>query len=208
MANILLIDDSRLARNVLRSMLEREGYTICGEAPNGRAGFEKYKQLKPDLVFCDIMMNEMNGVECTKAILSVDSNAKIIICTSMGDELHYGDAMKSGAKGFIKKPLANDEVIQMAKKLLGEPVSGAKLSYKKLMEERAAAKGISGKPLLDFFDAFRQINGFELDDPKVNVQYLNENTARITVAVRALLSAKLPTAQAEHLMNIFEGLVQ
>lgn len=207
MAKILLIDDSRLARNVLRSRLEKEGYTICGEAPNGREGVEKYKQLKPDLVFCDIMMNEMNGVECTKAIMSVDPDARIIICTSMGDELHYSEAIKAGAKGFIKKPLADDEVIQLAKKLIGEPVSGAKLSYKKLMEERAQAKGISGKPLLDFFDAFRQINGFELDDPKVNMQYLKENTARVTVAVRALLSAKLPTAQTEHLMNVFEGLV-
>lgn len=207
MANILLIDDSRLARNVLRSMLEKGGYTICGEAPDGREGFEKYKQLKPDLVFCDIMMNEMNGVECTTAILSVDPDAKIIICTSMGDELHYGEAIKSGAKGFIKKPLVDEEVIHMTKELIGEPVSGTKHSYKKLMEERAEEKGISGKPLLDFFDAFRQINGFELDDPKVDAPYLKENTARITVAVRALLSAKLPTAQAEHLMDVFEALV-
>ena len=100
MANILLIDDSMLARNLLRLILENAGYTICGEAPNGKEGLEKYKQLKPDLVFCDIMMDEMNGLECMRAILSVNPDANVVILTSVGDELHLDEAIKSGAKGF------------------------------------------------------------------------------------------------------------
>lgn len=208
MANILLIDDSQLARNILRLILETEGHTICGEASNGRMGFEKYKQLNPDLVFCDIMMNEMNGVECLRAIRSVNPEAKVVICTSIGDELHFNEAISSGAKAFIKKPIATDEVVHTTRALIGKSASDAPPSYKKLMEERAGEKGISGKPILDFFDAFRQINDFGLDDPRVDAQYLKENTERVTIAVRALLSAKMPTAQAEHLMNIFEGLAR
>lgn len=207
MTNILLIDDSMLARNLLRHILEDKGYTICGEAANGREGFEKYKQLKPDLVFCDLMMDEMDGLECLRAIMSVSPGAKVVMCTSINDKLHLKEAMKSGAKSYLKKPAIADEVIHITKTLIGEPLSGTSLSYKKLMEKRAAEKGVEGKPLLDFFDTFRQINGFELDDPRVDVQYLKENTARITIAVRALLSAKLSIEILDYLMDVFEGLV-
>lgn len=207
MTNILLIDDSLLARNLLRLTLEDGGYTICGEAANGREGLEKYKQLNPDLVFCDIMMDEMNGLECLRAILSISPEARVIICTSAGDELHLEDAMKSGAKGFLKKPAVADDVISITKKLIGEPSPDSNLSYKKLMEKRCGEKGIEGKALLDFFDAFRQINGFELDDPKVYVQYLKENTERVTIAVRALLSAKMPIVILDYLVDVFQGLV-
>lgn len=207
MANILLIDDSMLARNMLRLILEDKGYIICGEAVNGKEGFEKYKQLKPDLVFCDIMMDEMNGLECMQAILSVAPDAKVVICTSVGDELHLDEALKSGAKGFFKKPVVYDDVIHITEMLIGKPSPETRLSYKKLMEKGANEKGIEGKCLLDFFDAFRQINGFELDDPKVDEQYLKENTAQVTIAVRALLSAKMPTIISEYLMDVFQGLV-
>ncbi len=207
MANILLIDDSMLARNLLRLILENAGYTICGEAPNGKEGLEKYKQLKPDLVFCDIMMDEMNGLECMRAILSVNPDANVVILTSVGDELHLDEAIKSGAKGFFKKPVVPVDLLKITEKLIGMPSSETTLSYKKLMEKRAWEKGIEGKPLLDFFDAFRQINGFELDDPKSDVQFLKENTAQITIAVRALLSAKMPTLISEQLMDVFQGLV-
>lgn len=209
MTNILLIDDSMLARNLLRHMLEDKGYTICGEAANGREGFEKYKQLKPDLVFCDMMMDEMDGIECLRAIMSISPEAKVVMCTSINDELHLKEAMKSGAKSYLKKPAVADEVIHITKSLIGEPLSGPKpnLSYKKLMEKRCGEKGIEGKALLDFFDAFRQINGFELDDPKVDVQYLKENTERVTIAVRALLSAKMPIVILDYLMDVFQGLV-
>lgn len=207
MTNILLIDDSLLARNLLRHILEDKGYTICGEAANGREGFEKYKQLKPDLVFCDLMMDEMDGIECLRAIMSVSPEAKVVMCTSINDKLHLKEAMKSGAKSYLKKPAVAEEVIHITKTLIGEPLSSTNLSYKKLMEKRAAEKGIEGKVLLDFFDAFRQINAFELDDPKVDVQYLKENTERVTIAVRALLSAKMPIVILDHLMDVFQGLV-
>lgn len=207
MAGILLIDDSMLARNMLRLILEEKGYTVCGEAVNGIEGLEKFKRLNPDLVFCDIMMNEMDGWECMRAILSVSPEARIVILTSVGDELHLDEAMKSGAKAFLKKPAVAEDVIRITEKLIGKPSPDTKLSYKALMEKRASEKGIEGKALLDFFDAFRQINGFELDDPKVNVQYLKENTASVTIAVRALLSAKMPTALSEPLMDVFGGLI-
>lgn len=206
MAKILLIDDSQLARNLLRLILEEEGYTVCGEASNGREGLEKYKQLKPDLVFCDIMMNEVNGVECLQAILAEDPDAKVVMCTSVGDKLHFNETIEAGAKGFVTKPIKTAEVSYITRLLIGEPTPASQKSYKDLMEEKALEKGLERKAVLDFFAAFRQLNGFELDDPRVDNEYLRENAESVTIGVRALLSAKMPTAQADHLMKIFDGL--
>ena len=128
MVGILLIDDSMLARNMLRLILEEKGYTVCGEAVNGIEGLEKFKRLKPDLVFCDIMMNEMDGWECMRAILSVSPEARIVILTSVGDELHLDEAMKSGAKAFLKKPAVAGDVIRITEKLIGKPSPDTTLS--------------------------------------------------------------------------------
>jgi len=207
MANVLLIDDSQLARGLMRGIMENTGYTVCGEAANGQEGLEKFKQMRPDLVFCDIMMHGMNGVECMREILKEDPNAKVVICTSVGDKLHTEEAITAGAKGFIVKPIKASEVIRITETLIGKPAPVPKKSYKEIMSERAASEGIEGKPLLDFFEAFQKFNGFGFDDPKINEQYLRENGAGMIIGVRALLSAKMSKAQVDQVMNIFEGLV-
>lgn len=207
MAKIMLVDDSRLARNLLRAILENNGYIVCGEASNGRKGVEKYRKLKPDLVFCDLMMNEMDGLECMRTILKEDPEAKVVICTSAGDELHSREALSSGAKGFLVKPINASEAVQLAEKLIGKPVPASQKTYKELMEERAISAGVDGKPLLDFFEAFRKLNGFGLDDARVNEQYLRDNIAGWTIGVRALLTAKTAAAQVDQVMDIFQNLV-
>ena len=206
MAGVLLIDDSTLARKLVRNILQNKGYTVCGEASDGRKGLEKSKKLKPDLVFCDILMNEMNGVECLQAILAYDPGARVVICTSVGDELHANEASQAGARGFIVKPINAEEVIRVTEMLIGKPAPVPKKNYRDLMEERAEAEGIGGKPLLDFFEAFRQFNGFGIDSAKVDGQYLADNAARLTIGIRALLSAKMSSAQAERLLDIFREL--
>lgn len=202
MAGILLIDDAQITRTLLRMMLEENGYTVCGEAANGIDGLKQYRDLRPDLVFCDIMMNEMNGMECMQAILDEDTNATVVICTSAGDEIHIKEALDAGAKEFITKPVKAVEVIRIAEKFMGKPVT-KRISYKELMEKRAAEAGVDGKPLLDFFAAFRQYSGFGFSDPRVTEQYLRENGAGITIGVRALLSAKMSTEQVNKIMDVF-----
>lgn len=108
MGRILLIDDAQFARMVLRTMLEDRGYEICGEAENGREGLEKYKELKPDLVFCDIRMNEMDGIDCLRAILAEDPKAKVVICAAISDKSRISEFMEAGAKGHIEKPIYID----------------------------------------------------------------------------------------------------
>ncbi len=207
MAKILLIDDSQLARDLLRNILNKKGHVICGEASNGKAGAEMYKQLKPDLVFCDIMMNEVDGMNCLKAIMAEDPKAKVVICTSVGDEISVSEATAAGAREFIVKPVKAADVIRITEELIGKSELGLTMSYKKLMEDRAAAQGVAVKTLLDFFAAFRQFSGMDFDDPKVDARYLKENAASIAVGVRALLAAKMLAAQADQVVDVFQTLV-
>lgn len=204
MARILLIDDAQFARMVLRSILEDNGYEICGEAENGIEGFEKFTRLKPDLVFCDVRMNEMDGRDCLRAILSHDPSAKVVMCTAISEPSNIEALLKEGAKGYIEKPTREKELLRITRELLKNVADNK--TYKELMEQYAAAEGLAKKPLLDFFEAFRSINGFDLDDGRIDGQYLKENGESLFVGVRALLSAKLTMEQLRQLEDAFRRL--
>lgn len=206
MAKILLIDDSRFACNLLRRILRREGYEVCEDAHSGREGIEKYRKFKPDLVFCDVMMNDMNGLDCLRQIKKENPDAKVVVCSSVGDDMHAGDAFEAGATDFLPKPLKDKDIIRVARALVGEAGSGERVSYMKLMEERAAARGLNGKPVLDFFEAFQKVTGMRMDDPKVDREYLKKNAESIVIGVHAMLSRKLTLQQVNGLKDILREL--
>lgn len=116
---VLIVDDTAFMRKLLRNILFSGGFDIVGEAENGKQAVELYKQLKPDLVMLDIVMPEMNGIETLKAIKQIDPNAKVIMCTAIGQEKIVKAAIKLGAKGYIVKPFQAQKVIEEAKRVLG-----------------------------------------------------------------------------------------
>jgi len=119
MPRVLIVDDAAFMRKLLRNILFNGGFDIAGEAENGKQAVEMYKQLKPDLVFLDIVMPEMNGIEALKAIKKIDPNAKVIMCTAIGQEKIVKTAIKLGADGYIVKPFQAQKVIEEAKRVLG-----------------------------------------------------------------------------------------
>lgn len=104
MAKILIVDDSRTSRKILRNMLEGAGYDIAGEAINGEEGYLMYKELRPDLTTMDITMPRMDGIEALQLIKKVDSKAKVVMITAAGQENKIMTAIKHGAQEFITKP--------------------------------------------------------------------------------------------------------
>lgn len=107
---ILVVDDSSFMRTMLRRVLEDLGHKIVGEASNGAEAFERYKELKPDLVTMDITMPDTNGLEGLKLIMDYDSDAKVIMCSAMGQQLMIIEAVQLGVKDFIVKPFTPDRV--------------------------------------------------------------------------------------------------
>ncbi|TDT50629.1 response regulator [Fonticella tunisiensis] len=119
MAKILIVDDAAFMRMMLKDILTKNGFEICGEAPNGIKAVEIYKSEKPDIVTMDITMPEMDGIQAVKEIKRIDPNAKIIMCSAMGQQAMVMEAIKSGARDFIVKPFQPDRVIESIKKVLG-----------------------------------------------------------------------------------------
>ncbi|REE94427.1 two-component system chemotaxis response regulator CheY [Paenibacillus taihuensis] len=120
MANrILVVDDAAFMRMMIRDILTKNGYEVVGEAQDGAQAVEKYKEFKPDLITMDITMPEMDGIAALKEIKKLDSNAKVIMCSAMGQQAMVIDAIQAGAKDFIVKPFQADRVIEAIKKTLG-----------------------------------------------------------------------------------------
>ncbi|EOT39982.1 response regulator [Enterococcus columbae] len=116
---ILIVDDAVFMRMKLKDILTKNGYEVVDEAQNGQEAFEKYQALKPDIVTMDITMPEVDGLEALKMIKAQDPNAKVIMCSAMGQQGMVMDAIKSGAKDFIVKPFDTDRVINAIAKALG-----------------------------------------------------------------------------------------
>ena len=101
---IMIVDDDPLVKESLKIILEKDGdievVSLCG---SGREAVEVYPQVKPDLVLSDIRMEDMDGLEATAEILSVDPQAKVILLTTFLDDEYINRALKVGAKGYILK---------------------------------------------------------------------------------------------------------
>lgn len=120
MAKVLIVDDSRTSRKILRGILEEYGHEIAGEAENGEVGFLKYKELKPDVVTMDITMPKMDGLECLKIIKHFDSEAKVIMVTAAGQKDKMMDAIKNGASEFVTKPFDKEEIKKAVTEVLSK----------------------------------------------------------------------------------------
>lgn len=116
---ILIVDDAAFMRMMIKEILTKNGFNVVGEAQDGAQAVEKYKELRPDLVTMDITMPEMDGIAALKEIRAFDSNAKVIMCSAMGQQAMVIDAIQAGAKDFIVKPFQADRVIEAIKKTLG-----------------------------------------------------------------------------------------
>jgi two-component system chemotaxis response regulator CheY len=115
---VLIVDDAAFMRLSLKTMLERNGFQVVGEAENGLVALKKYRELKPDIVTMDITMPEMSGIEALKEIKGYDSGAKVVIVSALGQEPMIKEAILSGANYFIIKPFKEVHVIEVLNKML------------------------------------------------------------------------------------------
>lgn len=119
---LLIVDDSRFMRNHIKTELQNENMEVCGEAENAGEAILKYKELSPDLMIIDIVMPEINNINTISAIeqiIKTDTQAKIIVLSSIG---HYNAVLKAinaGAKDYIVKPAQTGKLVTSIHKALG-----------------------------------------------------------------------------------------
>jgi two-component system chemotaxis response regulator CheY len=118
MAKILIVDDSKTSRKILRGILEDNGHEVIGEAYNGEDGSAKFKELHPDITTMDITMPIMDGLEALRQIMEYDKNAKVVMVTAAGQKTKMVDAIKYGAAEFLAKPFEAAQIIEIIHKVL------------------------------------------------------------------------------------------
>nr|WP_307992909.1 response regulator [uncultured Niameybacter sp.] len=120
MANrVLIVDDAAFMRMMIKDILSKNGYEVVGEAENGLKAIEKFKELSPDLVLMDITMPEMDGIQAVKNIKAIDANAKIVMCSAMGQQAMVIESIQAGARDFIVKPFQAERVLEAVRKVVG-----------------------------------------------------------------------------------------
>jgi len=116
MGTIMIVDDASFMRAVLKKIVLQAGHEVVAEAANGDDAILQFGQSKPDLVLMDIIMppgpNAKDGIEALKKIVTADPSAKVVMCSSMGQQSLITEAIKSGAKDFVIKPFSTSESVR------------------------------------------------------------------------------------------------
>lgn len=121
---ILVVDDSDYMRSRLKKALDDEEYEIVAEAQTGAWAVQKYKEHREDVdvVLMDIIMPNANGVKATAAIKHLDAEARIIMCTSVGQRKKMELAARAGADGYLIKPFDDEEIRMAVNSIVGKRV--------------------------------------------------------------------------------------
>lgn len=117
-AKVLIVDDHKLTRKIMRSLLGEHAIHVCGEAENGKQAVEKVKRFRPDVVLLDINMPEMNGIQAAYEIRKIAPWTKILFFS-----VHDGPEQKAAARllgvhEFIPKSAAGTHLIPAVKRLI------------------------------------------------------------------------------------------
>ncbi len=117
-ATVMIVDDAAFMRMMLKDILTKNGFTVLAEAENGAVAVEKYMDMKPNLTIMDITMPEMDGLQAVKEIRKRDPQARIVMCSAMGQQAMVIEAIQSGAKDFVVKPFQAERVVEAVTKAL------------------------------------------------------------------------------------------
>ena len=113
MTKILIVDDHRLLREILRTLLDAEpGLEVVGEANDGREGLLIAEERHPDVTICDLRMERMDGIELTRELQGLSPATRVIILTMYADPIYVKQAIDAGASAYVLKGTDMGELIQ------------------------------------------------------------------------------------------------
>jgi len=120
MTKILIVDDAAFMRMTIKDNLKKAGFTDFIEAGDGEQAVIKFQDEMPGLVLLDITMPNMDGIEVLRSIKQTNPDAKVVMCSAMGQEGLVVEAIKLGALDFIVKPFKPERLIQTVRNVLGQ----------------------------------------------------------------------------------------
>ena len=137
--SILIVDDSEIVRQVVRTFLESKGFSVCGEAADGSQAIEKATELTPDLILLDVAMPGMNGVEAASILKAKLPNTPIVLFTMFSDNVGQSLMEALGVNAVVGKPDGMSKLLECVNNLLGSQPQG-----QRNRADRKAEPGTSG----------------------------------------------------------------
>lgn len=116
---VLVCDDAIFMRTMISDILTQAGFEVVGEAETGVQAVQRYTELKPDLVTMDIVMPDMGGIDAVREIVALDPEARVLMCSAMGQQALVVEAIQAGAKDFVVKPFQPSRVLEAVQRILG-----------------------------------------------------------------------------------------
>lgn len=116
---VLICDDAIFMRTMIADILKQAGFEVVGQAETGAEAVQRYRELRPDLVTMDIVMPDMGGIDAVREIVAEDPNAKILMCSAMGQQALVIEAIQAGARDFVVKPFQPSRVLEAVQRVLG-----------------------------------------------------------------------------------------
>ena len=110
---ILIVDDSFYMRTMLKNMLTDAGYDVVGEAANGQQALEMAVATTPDLITLDVILPDNTGLNVLKGIRQQQPDAKVVMCSAVGQETIVNEAIENGALAYIVKPFSEERVLEI-----------------------------------------------------------------------------------------------
>jgi two-component system chemotaxis response regulator CheY len=104
---------------MLAEILEQSGFEVVGQAQTGAEAVTQYRELQPDLVTMDIIMPDMGGIDAVREIMKEHPDARILMCSAMGQQALVIEAIQAGARDFVVKPFQPSRVLEAVQRVLG-----------------------------------------------------------------------------------------
>ena len=172
---VVIVDDSRFSRNVLRDILENEGFEVVGEAGDGQEAIDKAKELSPEIIFLDVEMPVMDGLGALGKIMKYDPGINVIMCTALGQKKIIMEATRAGAKDYVIKPYRKESITDVLipyKEAKAEAKAKAKAEAEAEAEAKAEAKAKAET------EAFFEVEGY-VDTEESVVEDVDDTTVEL-----------------------------
>lgn len=186
---VLVVDDSVISHLVVGEMLGNTEFDICSYAKTATIAIEEFKKFRPDIVTMDMNLPDSDGIECSRKILEIDPNVKIIMISAMKDNTLITKGTEVGVRAFLQKPLLKDELLYVLRRLTNFSGTNQKPSEigKKIRVLTDEEKQIHDSYITPFISSLQK-NLFTLVGLKTDVDFLESESKLIVNGIAVIIS--------------------